>query len=63
MQALAGRRFQFEPTAVRLRDALYDGRAGHAAAVMSLVQSAKPNEHDPYAYLKDVKRTAEDKSA
>ena len=25
-----------------------------AAAVMSLVQSAKLNGHDPYAYLKDV---------
>ena len=30
-------------------------RAGkRAAAVMSLVQSAKLNGHDPYAYLKDV---------
>jgi len=30
-------------------------RAGkRAAAVMSLVQSAKMNGHDPYAYLKDV---------
>ncbi|MCU5786164.1 ISPpu14, transposase Orf3 [Alcanivorax marinus] len=26
----------------------------HAAAVMSLIQSAKLNGHDPYAYLKDV---------
>jgi hypothetical protein len=25
-----------------------------AAAVMSLIQSAKLNGHDPYAYLKDV---------
>ncbi len=25
-----------------------------AAAMMSLVQSAKLNSHDPYAYLKDV---------
>ncbi|WP_175108242.1 transposase domain-containing protein, partial [Pararobbsia alpina] len=25
-----------------------------AAAIMSLVQSAKLNGHDPYAYLKDV---------
>jgi hypothetical protein len=25
-----------------------------AAAVMSLIQSAKMNGHDPYAYLKDV---------
>jgi len=30
-------------------------RAGkRAAAVMSLVQSAERNGHDPYAYLKDV---------
>lgn len=30
-------------------------RAGQrAAAVMSLVRSAKRNGHDPYAYLKDV---------
>lgn len=30
-------------------------RAGQrAAAVMSLIQSAKMNGHDPYAYLKDV---------
>ena len=30
-------------------------RAGQrAAAVMSLVQSARMNRHDPYAYLKDV---------
>ena len=25
-----------------------------AAAIMSLIQSAKLNGHDPYAYLKDV---------
>jgi transposase len=25
-----------------------------AAALMSLIQSAKLNGHDPYAYLKDV---------
>ncbi|NYT49176.1 transposase domain-containing protein, partial [Parapusillimonas granuli] len=25
-----------------------------AAAAMSLIQSAKMNGHDPYAYLKDV---------
>lgn len=25
-----------------------------AAAIMSLIQSARMNEHDPYAYLKDV---------
>jgi hypothetical protein len=30
-------------------------RAGQrAAAVMSLIQSAHMNGHDPYAYLKDV---------
>ena len=30
-------------------------RAGQrAAAVMSLIQSAKLNGHDPHAYLKDV---------
>jgi hypothetical protein len=30
-------------------------RAGQrAAAVMSLIQSAKLNGHDPYAYIKDV---------
>ncbi|WP_198674562.1 transposase domain-containing protein, partial [Rhodoferax ferrireducens] len=30
-------------------------RAGQrAAAVMSLIQSAKLNGHDPYAYMKDV---------
>jgi hypothetical protein len=30
-------------------------RAGQrATAVMSLIQSAKLNGHDPYAYLKDV---------
>ncbi|WP_336849501.1 transposase domain-containing protein, partial [Pseudomonas juntendi] len=25
-----------------------------AAAIMSLIQSARMNGHDPYAYLKDV---------
>jgi len=30
-------------------------RAGkRAAAIMSLMQSARLNEHEPYAYLKDV---------
>jgi hypothetical protein len=29
-------------------------RAKRGAAVMSLIQSAKLNGHDPYAYLKDV---------
>ena len=38
-------------------DSLFAGslRAGkRAAAVMSLIRSAKLNGHDPYAYLKDV---------
>ena len=26
----------------------------HAVAIMSLIQSARMNGHDPYAYLKDV---------
>jgi transposase len=26
----------------------------HSAAIMSLIQSAKLNGHDPFAYLKDV---------
>ena len=33
-------------------DSLRSGQ--RAAAVMSLIQSAKLNGHDPYAYLKDV---------
>jgi hypothetical protein len=36
---------------------LFAGRESsgeRAAAIMTLVQSAKLNEHDPYAYLKDV---------
>jgi hypothetical protein len=32
--------------------ALHSGK--RAAALMSLIQSAKLNGHDPYAYLKDV---------
>jgi transposase len=35
----------------------YDGsehKVKRAAAVMSLVHSARLNGHDPYAYLKDV---------
>jgi hypothetical protein len=33
-------------------DSLYSGQ--RAAAIMSLIQSAKMNGHDPYASLKDV---------
>ncbi|UUZ78250.1 IS66 family transposase [Polaromonas sp. P1(28)-13] len=48
---------QIRPAAVGRSNWLFAGslRAGQrAAAVMSLVQSAKLNGHDPYAYLKDV---------
>ncbi|WP_416233086.1 IS66 family transposase [Castellaniella sp.] len=48
---------QIRPIAVGRNNWLFAGslRAGkRAAAVMSLVQSAKLNGHDPYAYLKDV---------
>lgn len=48
---------QIRPIAVGRHNWLFAGslRAGkRAAAVMSLVQSAKLNGHDPYAYLKDV---------
>lgn len=48
---------QIRPVAVGRNNWLFAGslRAGkRAAAVMSLVQSAKLNGHDPYAYLKDV---------
>jgi len=40
-----------------LSNGLFAGslRAGQrAAAIMSLIQSAKLNGHDPYIYLKDV---------
>lgn len=43
--------------AIGRKNWLYAGslRAGkRAAAVMTLVQSAKLNGHDPYSYLKDV---------
>lgn len=34
---------------------LFDNRrAKRAATIMSLIQSARMNGHDPYAYLKDV---------
>lgn len=48
---------QIRPIAVGRGNWLFAGslRAGRrAAAVMSLIQSAKLNGHDPYAYLKDV---------
>jgi transposase len=48
---------QIRPIALGRSNWLFAGslRAGkRAAAVMSLVQSAKLNGHDPYAYLKDV---------
>jgi hypothetical protein len=48
---------QIRPIAVGRNNWLFAGslRAGQrAAAVMSLIQSAKLNGHDPHAYLKDV---------
>ena len=48
---------QIRPIAIGRNNWLFAGslRAGQrAAAVMSLVHSAKMNGHDPYAYLKDV---------
>ncbi|TKR53428.1 IS66 family transposase, partial [Allopusillimonas ginsengisoli] len=48
---------QIRPIALGRRNWLFAGslRAGRrAAAVMSLIQSAKLNGHDPYAYLKDI---------
>jgi len=48
---------QIRPVALGRSNWLFAGslRAGkRAAAVMSLIQSAKLNGHDPYAYLKDV---------
>jgi transposase len=48
---------QIRPIAISRGNWLFAGslRAGQrAAAVMSLIQSAKLNGHDPYAYLKDV---------
>ena len=48
---------QIRPVAIGRANWLFAGslRAGQrAAAVMSLVQSARMNGHDPYAYLKDV---------
>jgi transposase len=51
---------QIRPVAIGRNNWLFAGslRAGQrAAAVMSLIQSAKLNGHDPYAYLKDVPRS------
>ena len=48
---------QIRPIALGRKNWLFAGslRAGErAAAVMSLIQSAKLNGHDPHAYLKDV---------
>jgi hypothetical protein len=48
---------QIRPIAIGRNNWLFAGslRAGQrAAAVMSLIQSAKLNGHDPHAYLKDV---------
>jgi transposase len=48
---------QIRPIALGRSNWLFAGslRAGkRAAAVMSLIQSARINGHDPYAYLKDV---------
>lgn len=48
---------QIRPIAPGRSNWLFAGslRAGQrAAAVMSLIQSARMNGHDPYAYLKDV---------
>lgn len=48
---------QIWPWALGRNNCLFAGspRNGQrAAAVMSLIQSTMPNDHDPYAYLKDV---------
>jgi transposase len=48
---------QIRPIAIGRGNWLFAGslRAGQrAAAVMSLIQSAKLNGHDPYVYVKDV---------
>jgi hypothetical protein len=48
---------QIRPVAIGRSNWLFAGslRAGQrAAAVMSLIQSARLNGHDPYAYLRDV---------
>ncbi|WP_284189670.1 transposase domain-containing protein, partial [Zoogloea oryzae] len=48
---------QIRPIAIGRKNWLFAGslRAGkRAAAIMSLIQSARLNGHEPYAYLKDV---------
>ena len=48
---------RIRPIATGRKNWLFAGslRAGQrAAAIMSLIQSAKLNDHDPFAYLKDV---------
>lgn len=48
---------QIRPIAIACNNSLLAGslRAGQRAAdVMSLIQSARMNGHDPYAYLRDV---------
>jgi len=48
---------QIRPIALRRKNWLFAGslRAGQrAAAIMSLIQSARLNGHEPFAYLKDV---------
>ena len=50
---------QIRPWATRRKNWLFAGTllAGQrAAAIMSLIQTAKLNGHDPYAYLHDVLR-------
>jgi transposase len=54
---LAKPRYWIRPIAIGRNNWLFAGslRAGQrAAAVMSLIQSARMNGHDPYAYLRDV---------
>jgi transposase len=49
--------YHFRPWALGRSNWLFAGslRSGkRAAAIMSLIQSARINGHDPYAYLKDV---------
>lgn len=48
---------RIRPIAIGRQNWLFAGslRAGkRAAAVTSLIHSAKPNAHDPYAYIRDV---------
>ena len=51
---LAGSRTASLPNVVLTEDAVLGLAGSGAAAVMSLIQSAKLNGHDPYRYLKDV---------